>query len=442
MVPPVAFATSSFPSFLARVIIRLVLPGERRRWEELMCQHHYLGFKGMVGKSLRYVVENDGQWLAILGWQGAALKCRARDRWIGWPPVLQYRRLCFIANNCRFLILPGMHVPNLASRILSLNLKRLSADWRTVHGHELLLAETFVDPQRFTGACYRASNWLVLGRSRGFAKQQRTYRRHDQPKLVLVYPLRRRARALLTDPGWEPRRTKMNPRALTTKQMRSLQEMLWTIPDCRHPRGVRHGYWTVLTIALVAVACGAKSFTALGEFAASLTQAQLRNLMARFNQKTRRREAPTESTFRRVLQSSDAVALDQALGQWLFKQANPSDAVAIDGKTLRGARRPDGSQVHLLSAFLHQQGITAAQREVGEKTNEIPELPRLLQPLDISGRVVTADALHTQKETARFIVEEKKADYLFTVKENQKTLLDDLRALEKSAFSPGAPDGR
>jgi hypothetical protein len=233
----------------------------------------------------------------------------------------------------------------------------------------------------------------------------------------------------------------MNPKALTTKQMESLQEMLRTLRDCRHPRGVRHIYWSVLTIALAAVLCGAKSFAALGEFAAALTQPQLKRLRARYNRNTQRHEAPTESTLRRVLQSSDAAALDQALGQWLLKQSDASDPVAIDGKTVRGARRPDGSQVHLLSAFLHQQGATVAQREVGEKTNEIPELPRLLQPLDIAGRVVTADALHTQKETARFIVEEKKADYLFTVKDNQKTLLDDLAALDDGDFSPGTPNG-
>jgi hypothetical protein len=100
----------------------------------------------------------------------------------------------------------------------------------------------------------------------------------------------------------------------------------------------------------------------------------------------------------------------------------------------------DGSQVHLLSALLQQSGVTIAQREVGDKTNEIPELPRLLQPLNIEGRVVSADAMHTQEKTARFIVKEKKADYIFTVKGNQGTLLKDIELLEESDFSPGARD--
>jgi len=116
--------------------------------------------------------------------------------------------------------------------------------------------------------------------------------------------------------------------------------------------------------------------------------------------------------------------------------------MAVDGKTLRGARRSNGTQVHLLSAFLHQQGITVAQREVDEKTNEIPELKNLLSPLDVKGQVITADSLHTQRETARWVVEEKGADYVFIVKDNQKSLHEDLRALEEEDFSPSVPDRR
>lgn len=423
-----------------RLVVRPILPGERELWDKLVRAHHYLGFQGFIGQSLRYVAESGGRWLALLGWQAAALKCKPRDRWIGWPAVLMYQRLHLIANNSRFLILPDAHEHNLASRVLSLNLKRLSRDWEAVHGSPLLLAETFVDPALFSGTCYRAANWQVLGQTRGFGKHQQGYERHDRPKLVLVYPLHRWARVLLANPQWQPRRIKMNPKALSTKQMEDLQQLLRSLSDCRHPRGVRHRYWTVLAIGIAGVLCGAKSFIALGEFAASLTQAQLKRLRARFHSKSGLYEPPTESTIRRVLQASNAEGIDRALGRWLLSQSEPGDAIAVDGKTVRGARRPDGSQIHLLSAFLHQQGVTVAQREVGEKTNEIPELPRLLEPLDIEGRVVTADALHTQKESARFIVEKKQADYVLTVKDNQPTLLADIKALEESDFSPGTRD--
>ncbi|MGH8651289.1 MAG: Druantia anti-phage system protein DruA [Gammaproteobacteria bacterium] len=111
-------------------MVRPIVPAERVRWDALMRAHHYLGVQVLVGHSLRYVAVGGDEWLALLGWQAAALKCTARDRWIGWPPVLQHQRLPLIANNARFLILPDVRVPNLASRVLSLTLKRLSQDWR------------------------------------------------------------------------------------------------------------------------------------------------------------------------------------------------------------------------------------------------------------------------------------------------------------------------
>ena len=111
-----------------------------------MRTHHYLGLGALVGRSLRYVAEYKGQWLALIGWASAALKCAARDGWIGWARPLQWQRIGLIANNCRFLILPGPRVSNLASKVLGTNLARLSADWQAVHGQALVLAETFVDP--------------------------------------------------------------------------------------------------------------------------------------------------------------------------------------------------------------------------------------------------------------------------------------------------------
>ena len=138
---------------------------ERCRWDQLVRQHHYLPFQGLVGRGLRQVAELDGQWVALVGWQAGAFKLKARDRWIGWIPQQQFRRLHLIANNTRFVLLPGPHRPNLASRVLGLSLRRLSSDMRALHGHPVLVAETFVDPSRFGGTCYRASNWLGLGRT-------------------------------------------------------------------------------------------------------------------------------------------------------------------------------------------------------------------------------------------------------------------------------------
>jgi len=428
---------------LHRVVVRPIQPEERARWDALVDRHHYLGLRALFGKTLRYVAVADGRWLALLGWQAAALKCAARDVWIGWPRVLQYQRLHLLANNARFLILPGEQVTNLASRVLALNLRRLAADWRAVHGHALLLAETFVDTARFTGACYRAANWQVLGSTRGFARDNGHYRAHGVPKQVLVYPLHAQARALLCAPELPPTwSTPMQQVALSSAQMADLQQRLQSLPDCRHARGQRHRLATVLTLAIAAVLAGSRGYTAIAEWAARLTQAQLKRLRARFNPRTERFEPPSEPTIRRILQSGDVAHIDARLSDWLLGHTEADAPVAVDGKVMRGAVREDGSQVHLLSAFLQAHGITLAQREIAAKTNEIPELKPLLEPLPLQGRVVTADALHTQRESARFLVEDKQAHYLFTVKENQPTLYADLQALETAHFPPVRRDAR
>ena len=175
------------------VRIRPVEGSERARWDTLMAEHHYLGFRGMIGESLRYVAVYQDRWLALLGWSSAALKCKARDQWIGWTSALKTQRLALVANNSRFLILPRVCVPNLASRILSLNLKRLSQDWLTSYGHPIYLAETFVDPRFYRGTCYRAAGWLFLGQTRGFANHHGTYTHHGYNKSVFVRPLRPKA---------------------------------------------------------------------------------------------------------------------------------------------------------------------------------------------------------------------------------------------------------
>ena len=148
-------------------------------------------------------------------------------------------------------------------------------------------------------------------------------------------------------------------------------------------------------------------------------------------------QAPSEPTFRRVLQSVDADEVDRAVGECLAKQEGLSgQGVALDWKSLRGSRDGDNKPVHLLSAITHEGGVVIAQESVSEKTNEIKHAASTLQDVDLAGATVTADAMHTQKEFARFLVEEKGADYIFIAKENPPTLLDDLKTEHDGDFSP------
>lgn len=422
------------PPFVLRPIRR----EEQARWRQLMRQYHYLGFERIVGESLCYVASRGNDWVALLGWGSAAFKCTARDQWIGWDQALQWRRLHLIANNVRFLILPDYHEPNLASRLLALNLKRLSQDWELYFGHPLLLAETFVDSARFRGTCYRAAGWQVLGQTRGFAKCNRRYWRHGQPKLVFVRPLVPDARSRLAAPFLPPLTSprKENPWMIDVNRLPlegedSLLDLLKTLVDPRKPRGVRHPVVTVVAIAVCAALSGARSFCAIAEWAQGLSRDALRQLGSK------RRTPPSEPTIRRVLQRLDADRLDAQIGQWLLRHyPSAGRAVAVDGKTLRRGHDSGQAPPHLLSAILHQEALVIGQIAVEEKTNEIPKLPKLLDPLPLEGAVVTADALHTQQETARYLVEDKKADYLFIVKDNQSTLRQDIADLDWKAFPP------
>ena len=119
----------------AGLVVRPVRSQDRARWRHLMSAHHYLGFRPIGGQSLWYAATREDQWVALLGWGAATLKCALRDAWIRWTPALKFRRLYLIANNVRFLILPDGHRPNVASQILALNLRRLSADWESYYGH-------------------------------------------------------------------------------------------------------------------------------------------------------------------------------------------------------------------------------------------------------------------------------------------------------------------
>jgi hypothetical protein len=131
----------------------------------------------------------------------------------------------------------------------------------------------------------------------------------------------------------------------------------------------------------------------------------------------------------------DAERVDRELGAWLERRTL-GGAVAVDGKWLRGAVGQDGKRLHLLSALVHKDGVVVGQRLVSQGHNEITEFKPLLQPMQLEGKVVTADAQHTQREHARFLVDEKHADYVFIVKNNQPALLADLEALSQDAFFP------
>ncbi len=166
-------------------------------FHSLLEQYHYLGYQQPVGEHLKFLVTLCGQPIACLAWSSAPRHLGCRDRFMGWDPPARRRNLHLIAYNTRFLILPWVSVPHLASHLLSRMAARISADWERMYAHPVYLLETFIDPGRFRGTCYRAANWVVVGRTTGRGKDDLTHRPNRPVKEVLVYPLHRRFRELL-----------------------------------------------------------------------------------------------------------------------------------------------------------------------------------------------------------------------------------------------------
>ena len=170
---------------------------EERLFNGLLEQYHYLGYEQPVGEHLKYLVWATGRPIACVGWSSAPRHLGSRDRFLGWSAAARRRNLHRIAYNTRFLILPWVQVPNLASHLLSRMAPLVSQDWERVYGHPIYFLETFVDPERFAGTCYRAANWVLLGRTTGRGKDDLSHRPNRSIKEVLGYPLHRRFRQLL-----------------------------------------------------------------------------------------------------------------------------------------------------------------------------------------------------------------------------------------------------
>jgi len=345
------------------ISVRRVEQSECADFEALMQKHHYLGALPKIGETLWYVATLHGDWIALLSFSTAALKCSPRDQWIGWNFRHQYDRLHLITNNSRFLILPGWHRPNFASRILSLCQKRLPSDWLSTFHHPLLLVETFVDPALFEGTIYKAANWLFLGHTKGFKRIRSSYAPNGKSaKMVFIYPLQANAQAIMSQPVlnqyYRYGRTKI---MLSSEHMEALPCFFSDIPDPRREQGRRHSLVSVISIAIAATLCGAKSYSAISEWAQNLGQKGL----ARF--RCRRVEGiripPSTYVIRDVMVRVDPDALGRGLQRWNEVYGKKDESLAIDGKTMCGAVDKNGLQTHIMSAVGHHTMNCYAQKK-------------------------------------------------------------------------------
>jgi hypothetical protein len=307
------------------LIVRLIHPDERRWFDQLLCERHYLHNATLVGETLRQVaVAPDGRWLALLAWSSPALHLRPRDRWIGWSEPQRAARLCLIAQNSRFLILSERaHYPNLASHLLARCTRRLPDDWVASHGHTVLVAESFVDPERYEGTCYKAAGWIALGPTGGFARDYREfYRDREHPKQLWVRALHPQACAWLCRESLPAPLAAQIPEAPPRCAYKSAQlGSLWQcyhdrLTDPRARRGQRHLLATILTLAAAATVTGERGPKSFAQFAARLSQPQRRHLRCRPHPETGKLAVPSEPTFRRAFKWLDRAQFLQLLAGW------------------------------------------------------------------------------------------------------------------------------
>jgi hypothetical protein len=169
-------------------------------FNSLMEHYHYLAYEQPVGEHLKFVAWAQGRPIACLAWSSAPRHLGSRDRYIGWSAEARRRNIRFIAYNTRFLILPWVRVPHLASHLLAIMARTLSTDWERMYHHPVYFAETFIDPGRFRGTCYRAANWVLMGHTTGRGKDDQSHKPNRPVKEVLGLPLTPRFRELLSQP--------------------------------------------------------------------------------------------------------------------------------------------------------------------------------------------------------------------------------------------------
>ena len=418
----------------------LTSPEDRDRCNELICEHHYLHDATLVGEQLRYVATYKGRWLALASWSGAAFHLKDRDAFIGWDFEQCRRRRGLLANNSRLLVLPECHSPNLISRFMKLMLGRLSQDWLEHWKHPIALVESFVDPQLYAGTAYKVSGWSHLGKTAGWKRDATDfYIKHDAPKQIWVRELVKKAcvklRAAQLPPEWAMVEAGATLRCTSTvKEIASLMLSLrQELPEFRRPQALGYPLAGMICLIVMAMATGVRQGPDdLAKFADTLSQGQLRTLGFRRDGRTLRYRCPKKTTFSRVLAGVEAAVLEQVLLRWQRRLTGPiqDSLVIVDGKKMRHGG------VEMVNAT-NGQGQYLGGVITPAKSNEIPAARQLLGRLDLGEKIVLADALHTQVETAQQILVQQGGDYLLTVKGNQPTLQSTLESLfEQRAFSP------
>ena len=420
-----------------------VCPEHQIAWfDQQLRDHHYLGAGQAVGDYLRQIVQINGTAVALLVWGPSCYALKDRDLWIGWSATQRVERLKLIVQNRRFLLLVDKgKAPNLASQTMGAALRALPGQWQERFGYRPLLAESFTDPEAYEGTCYKASNWKPIGMSAGYSRHRADfYVRNERPKKLWVHEMGTKGKAGLRAqtlppeslPGAYPPPNGVMP--LSQPQMLSLKQVLQKAPDPR-AGNTRFRIGPVLTIIAMALLAGRREIAEIARFANTLSQGQRRQLVLPLKKGTKAfYEVPGYSVFYQLLTRMDPEAFAKLLTDWLQQAAGTlPTALALDGKMIR-------DHVGLLTLAQHEDGAPQAvavyDQKEGTERCELSAAQALLENISaLDGKLITADALHCQRQLARTTVE-KGGDYLFQVKANQPNLLKKAEGVNRLNNTP------
>jgi hypothetical protein len=381
--------------------------------------------------------------VAALCWAAASWALKDRDEWIGWDALTRGRRLKLIVQLRRFLVLEEARRPNLASRCLGLALRRLPGEWKQRHGYAPLLAESFSDPESHAGTLYKVTNWTALGETKGYSRSRADfYTDAKRPKLLWVRPLHRRGRELLGSPGKLPpghaageTDSLAGARSpLKCAQLESLSQALRRVEDTRSRRTRRHPLNAILSIVCLGLLAGAQNVKDCWRKAGPLTQAQRAAIgLMRRSKKSGRLTIPDYTTIVAALHRIDEDHLAGVLNEWLAaNEGILPRSLSIDGKEIKNI--PGG-----IITLCHQQTGAPVAMKVHHKAKEdceMTEARKLLEEVQpsLGNALVSADALHCQRQTAQ-IIRRRGGEYLLAMDDNQKTLKNEARR-RLAALSP------
>lgn len=412
---------------------------EIERCQEHLATHHELGRLEAVGERLWQVVEDrQRRVVAVLAFTAAAKRLKDREEWIGWDPRTRAERLKLVVNQARFCLLHRQ--PNLASRVLSLSEQALPQAWCRHYGYQPLLLETFVDPQAHLGTCYRAANWIELGRSQGHRRCAGPdyYQAHGKPKMIWIRPLRPEASTLLRGPADAlPQDCRpalpvaaMGQLPLSLSQVESLFEAFARVPDPRH-RNRRHRLPTVLTIVAMGILMGLHRPADFLRLAQQLGARQREALRYWLPPGRRTRQAPGKDAFYELLDRLDPHLFAAALTAWLgAHHGQLPRALALDGKTV------SDRCAQVISLVDQRGGATVALAPIlcANKESEVPAARQLLARLDLQGSLVSLDAGHANRATAATIIDQD-GEYLLQLKGN----VPNVRAAAQARLASAPP---